>query len=94
MAALLLLKEVPRVDAAVRRGDWPMVEAAQFGLFELRSRKVGIVGLGAVGLEVTKRLQPFGPSLIAYAEVREVPLGAEQALGLERMTLARLLAQL
>jgi hydroxypyruvate reductase 2 len=33
-------------------------------LFQLGGRKVGIVGLGSIGLEVGKRLEPFGCNIL------------------------------
>jgi len=90
MAALLSLKEVPRFHREVREGFWPMIEAARAGVFELRGRTVGIVGLGRIGVEVARRLVPFEPRAILYADAVAVPEGRAAELRLNRVSLAEL----
>ncbi|MBA1293291.1 2-hydroxyacid dehydrogenase [Pseudomonas lurida] len=51
MALLLsLVRGIPQNDAAVRRGEWPKVMRPSLG-----GKQLGILGLGAVGLEIAKR---------------------------------------
>ncbi|MBU6960462.1 2-hydroxyacid dehydrogenase [Pseudomonas sp. CVAP len=51
MALLLsLVRDIPRCDAAVRRGEWPKIMRPS-----LAGKHVGILGLGAVGTAVAKR---------------------------------------
>ncbi len=51
MALLLsLVRDIPRCDAAVRRGEWPKIMRPS-----LAGKHVGILGLGAVGMAVAKR---------------------------------------
>ncbi|WP_160107964.1 2-hydroxyacid dehydrogenase [Pseudomonas izuensis] len=51
MALLLsLVRDVPRCDAAVRRGEWPKVMRPS-----LAGKRLGILGLGAVGMAIAKR---------------------------------------
>jgi lactate dehydrogenase-like 2-hydroxyacid dehydrogenase len=51
MALLLsLVRDIPRADAAVRRSEWPKVMRPS-----LSGKQLGILGLGAVGLEIAKR---------------------------------------
>jgi hydroxypyruvate reductase len=47
--------QVPALDKAVREGRWPKPIRRS-----LRDLKVGIVGLGAIGLAVCKRISAFG----------------------------------
>jgi len=47
--------QVPTLDKAVREGRWPKPIRPS-----LRELKVGIVGLGAIGLAVAKRIAAFG----------------------------------
>jgi L-ribulose-5-phosphate 4-epimerase len=58
---------------------------------ELWRKTIGIVGLGAVGQRVTKRLQPFGSRVIAHDPL----LSSETAvlLGIESVSLEQLLAE-
>eukprot|EP01030_Chromulinospumella_sphaerica_P011808 gene11808-11603_t len=51
MALLLaLVRGIPQTDAAVRRGEWPKVMRPS-----LAGKQLGILGLGAVGLEIARR---------------------------------------
>lgn len=58
---LSLLRELPRADRFVRQGCWrqaPLPLAVS-----LAGKRVGIVGLGRIGKEIARRLEPFGVSL-------------------------------
>lgn len=51
MALLLsLVRDIPRCDAAVRRGEWPKIMRPS-----LSGKRLGILGLGAVGMAIAKR---------------------------------------
>ncbi|EXF92822.1 2-hydroxyacid dehydrogenase [Pseudomonas fluorescens HK44] len=51
MALLLsLVRDIPRCDAAVRRGEWPKIMRPS-----LAGKRLGVLGLGAVGMAVAKR---------------------------------------
>ncbi|ROM93805.1 2-hydroxyacid dehydrogenase [Pseudomonas brassicacearum] len=51
MALLLsLVRDIPRCDAAVRRAEWPKIMRPS-----LAGKRLGILGLGAVGMAVAKR---------------------------------------
>lgn len=51
MALLLaLVRDIPRADAAVRRGEWPKIMRPS-----LASKRLGILGLGAVGMAIAQR---------------------------------------
>ncbi|WP_460125597.1 2-hydroxyacid dehydrogenase [Pseudomonas sp. S2_C03] len=51
MAMLLsLVRDIPRADAAVRRGEWPKIMRPS-----LAHKRMGILGLGAVGMAIAKR---------------------------------------
>jgi lactate dehydrogenase-like 2-hydroxyacid dehydrogenase len=53
--------QVPALDKAVREGHWPKPVRPS-----LRELKVGIVGLGAIGLAVAKRITAFGCDIRWY----------------------------
>ncbi|MGE8179263.1 2-hydroxyacid dehydrogenase [Pseudomonas fluorescens] len=51
MALLLsLVRDIPRCDAAVRRGEWPKIMRPS-----LAGKRLGVLGLGAVGRAIAKR---------------------------------------
>ncbi|CAI8895301.1 MULTISPECIES: 2-hydroxyacid dehydrogenase [unclassified Pseudomonas] len=51
MALLLaLVRDIPRADSAVRRGEWPKIMRPS-----LAGKRLGILGLGAVGMAIAKR---------------------------------------
>jgi D-3-phosphoglycerate dehydrogenase len=58
---LLLARGHHRVDAAVRRGEWPKLEGVT-----LDEKVAGVVGLGSIGLEVAKRAEAFGMAVVAF----------------------------
>jgi len=47
---LALLRDVPRADASTRRGEWNRIISAS-----VSGKRLGILGLGAVGLAIAKR---------------------------------------
>jgi len=60
---LLLIKKIPDLNIAISKGDYRRHLFLSKDLSEL---KVGLVGLGNVGIEVAKRLKPFGCKLYGY----------------------------
>ncbi len=64
MALLLALcRNVPQAAASLQRGEW---ERKRFKGIELRSKTIGIVGLGRVGQRVARRCRAFGMDVICY----------------------------
>jgi len=62
-ALLALLRRLPQADRHVREGRWA---ASAFPLsVSLAGKRVGIVGLGRIGKDIARRLEPFGVT-IAY----------------------------
>jgi D-3-phosphoglycerate dehydrogenase / 2-oxoglutarate reductase len=57
---LSLIRNVPRQDAAIRRGEWPR-KAVGFA----RTTTLGIVGLGRIGKAVAERANAFGFKVLA-----------------------------
>ncbi|PPS03976.1 hypothetical protein GOBAR_AA16672 [Gossypium barbadense] len=74
LAVGLLIDVLRRVSAGcqyVRAGLW--AQNGEFPLgFKLGGKRVGIVGLGSIGAEIAKRLEPFGCS-ISYNSRRKKP---------------------
>jgi lactate dehydrogenase-like 2-hydroxyacid dehydrogenase len=57
---LALVRDIPRNDASVRQGEWRKVMRPS-----MAGKRVGIVGLGAVGLAIARRLVGFD-MVVAY----------------------------
>ncbi|WNW09636.1 2-hydroxyacid dehydrogenase [Pseudomonas sp. DTU_2021_1001937_2_SI_NGA_ILE_001] len=56
MALLLaMVRDIPQADASVRRSEWRKVMCPSFA-----GKRLGILGLGAVGLEIARRAEAFG----------------------------------
>ena len=60
---LATVRRIPQADRFVRKGRW--IEGSFPLTTTLRGRRVGIVGLGAIGKAIARRLEGFGVS-IAY----------------------------
>lgn len=58
---LALARTIPQANAATHAGQWPRLSG-----ISLSGKVVGLVGLGAIGREVARRLQNFGCALLAY----------------------------
>jgi lactate dehydrogenase-like 2-hydroxyacid dehydrogenase len=62
MAMLLsLVRDSPRCDAAVRRGEWPKIMRPS-----LAGKHLGVLGLGAVGMAIAKRAAHGFDMTISY----------------------------
>jgi lactate dehydrogenase-like 2-hydroxyacid dehydrogenase len=56
-----LLRHLPASDRFVRDGKWPQ-GTMPLGV-SLSGKRVGVVGLGRIGKDIARRLEPFGVSL-------------------------------
>jgi lactate dehydrogenase-like 2-hydroxyacid dehydrogenase len=66
---LATLRRIPQADRFVREGRWP---AGPFPLSPtLRGRRVGILGLGAIGKAVARRLDAFGLPVAYHGRSRQ-----------------------
>ena len=72
----------------MRSGEWPQLEISQRGGGELTGRRVGIVGMGAIGRECATRYGALGAD-VAYWSRRERP--ADEAGGARWLPLEELL---
>lgn len=59
---LACLRRLPQLDAIVRAGDWRAIGPTR----DLAGSTVGIVGLGAIGRAVTRRVRAFGCHVLAF----------------------------
>lgn len=58
---LAIARKIPQYDNGVKNGRWGRLPTV-----ELHGKTLGIVGLGAIGLEVAKRAVAFGMTVVAY----------------------------
>ncbi len=85
---LAVARHVPRGDASVRSGAWIRGELKGF---ELRGKRLGIIGFGRIGQAVAKRAAAFEMDVVASDPV----VTAQQAatFGVKLQTLDQLLAE-
>jgi lactate dehydrogenase-like 2-hydroxyacid dehydrogenase len=53
------VRELPKAEAWLRDGNWKPGASYPLTRFSLKGRHVGLYGLGRIGLEIAKRLEPF-----------------------------------
>lgn len=58
---LSVYRHIPEAASAVRKGEWPRMNG-----ISLEGKTVGIIGFGAIGRQLARRLSGFGCKLIAY----------------------------
>jgi D-3-phosphoglycerate dehydrogenase len=76
---LATYRQLPQIDRRTRAGAWQKEDARSMHQ-QLKNKTVGLVGLGAIGKEVAKRLRGFGVTIIYYDPVR-ASRDVEQSLG-------------
>jgi phosphoglycerate dehydrogenase-like enzyme len=87
-ALALILTAVRRIvehDASVRRGEW--ARGGDLTPWDVHGATIGLVGFGAIGRAVAKRLTGFGARLLVADP------GVDEADGADLVTLAELLAR-
>jgi phosphoglycerate dehydrogenase-like enzyme len=87
---LAVLRRLPGIHNAVKRGAWPMWEH-RLHLHNLEGRRVGIVGFGRIGQAVAQRAKAFETEIV-YHDVRPIPPEVEAASGARRLELDTLLS--
>ena len=58
---LALLRQIPAAVEQTRQGRWPRMRG-----LALHGKTIGLIGLGAIGREVARRLQSFGCRILVY----------------------------
>ena len=85
-------RRVLQGDLAVREGRWGTLAMLEGGVFELAGKTIGLVGLGRIGREVTKRARAFDMRVL-YHDVFRLAAGEEGTLGVEFRELDSLLGE-
>jgi len=90
---LAVLRRLPHRAAQLRAGEWRGARDEQrVQARQLRGRTVALIGLGAIGREVAKRLRAFDAE-VRYFDVRRLAAAEEAALGVRFQDLDPLLAE-
>ena len=70
--AILLLRGIPEKNASCHRGGWIKSAANSF---EIRGKKLGIVGYGSIGTQLSVLAEAMGMQVFFYDTVTKLPLG-------------------
>ena len=90
---LAVLRRLPEREAQLRAGEWHRARGdTRLQARQLRGKLVALVGLGAIGRQVAKRLQAFDAE-VRYFDIRRPTPAEEQALSVRFQELDPLLAE-
>ena len=70
--AILLLRRIPEKNALLHKGVW---QKAASGSFETRGKKLGIVGYGNIGSQLSVLAESMGMKVYLYDVASKLPLG-------------------
>jgi D-3-phosphoglycerate dehydrogenase len=76
--SILLLRRVTEKSALLHRGVWQKSAA---GSFETRGKKIGIVGYGNIGSQLSVLAESMGMQVYLYDVVTKLPLGNATQVG-------------
>lgn len=85
---LALSRRLLQLDAAVRGGQWRSGEPP---MYELRGKRLGVIGFGLIGREVARRAKAFDTE-VAYSQRHRLEAEEERQLGVTYQPLDELLA--
>ncbi len=74
-----LARQVPRANETMHGGKW---EKKSLAGVELKGKKLGILGLGRIGLEVARRARSFGMELVGHDPFVSASIARENAIRL------------
>ncbi|ABY70026.1 phosphoglycerate dehydrogenase [Actinobacillus pleuropneumoniae] len=74
---ILLMRQVPKANAEVHRGVWNKSAA---GSNEVRGKKLGIVGYGHIGSQLSVMAESIGMQVYFYDIENKLPLGNAQQI--------------
>lgn len=75
---ILLLRGIPEKNALAHRGGWQKVAT---GAYETRGKKLGIVGYGNIGSQLSVLAESMGMKVYLYDIVTKLPLGNAVQVG-------------
>lgn len=74
-----LARQIPKANSTMHAGKW---EKKSLQGMELRGKKLGILGLGRIGLEVARRAQSFGMEVIGHDPFVAASIARENGIAL------------
>ena len=81
--SILLLRRAPEKSALLHRGEW---QKTAIGSFETRGKKLGIVGYGNIGSQLSVLAESMGMKVFLFDVVTKLPLGnATQLYSLQEL---------
>lgn len=76
--AIMLLRGIPEKNASCHRGGW-MKSAS--GAYEIRGKKLGIIGYGSIGTQLSVLAEALGMDVYYYDVVTKLPYGNAKQVG-------------
>jgi len=76
---LALARQLPKANTTMHAGKW---DKKSLQGVELRGKKLGVLGLGRIGLEVTRRARGFGMEVIGHDPFVSASIARENAIQL------------
>lgn len=76
--AILLLRGIPEKNASCHRGGW--IKSAD-NSYEIRGKKLGIIGYGSIGTQLSVLAEGLGMQVFFYDVVTKLPLGNAVQVG-------------
>ena len=76
--SILLLRGVPEKSAKAHRGIW---QKSAKNSYEIRGKKLGIVGYGSIGSQLSVMAESLGMEVYFYDTVTKLPLGNATQVG-------------
>ena len=74
---LMLARHIPMAMEDLRHGEWPRIKGVT-----LQNKTVGIIGLGAIGKQLAKRLSSFDCRIIAHDPYPDTAFAEQYQVGL------------
>lgn len=76
--AIMLMRGVPAKNAQCHRGGWTK---SAVNSYEIRGKKLGIVGYGSIGTQLSVMAESMGMEVYFYDVVTKLPLGNARQVG-------------